>query len=190
MARPKGEPVILPDQWRDIPGYEGLYQVNDDGQVRSIRRGKPKIMKPRFIKENNAMMVWIDNTKGKRGPIQISRLVMDTFIGPLPAGMCRWHKNGDVMDNRLCNLTYVSFKEVGKRTAGRHRRRAVAKVNFNGRVIETYKSVTEASKANFLSDGSIINRCKHKIRDSLDGQGYTFMYLDDLFALKGDSMEW
>ena len=34
------------ENWKDIPGYEGRYQISDLGRVKSIRPGwKPRIMK-------------------------------------------------------------------------------------------------------------------------------------------------
>lgn len=32
------EEMIQPEQWKDVPGYEGYYQVSDKGRVRSLDR--------------------------------------------------------------------------------------------------------------------------------------------------------
>lgn len=39
--------VVSSEEWRDIPGYEGLYQVSNLGRVKSLYRYK-KQLKPKF----------------------------------------------------------------------------------------------------------------------------------------------
>lgn len=191
MGRPRKEPPVNEvNIWKDIPGYENMYQANDDGQIRSIRRGRPKIMRPRFDKKINAMMVYVDNGKGKKGPIQVSKLIMDAFVGEMPKGMCRIHKNGDILDNRPCNLKYDTFSAAGRKVGGTAKRRPVAKVKFTGEIIKVYRSITDAARESGMSSTSVRKRCQHKIYNNLDNKGCTYMYMDSLFELKGDGMEW
>lgn len=93
-------------EWRDIPGYEGLYQVSNDGQVMSSRY--------------NRLIGWFYNNGYRRTTLskhnvvkhyRVHNLVMLAFVGSPPDGMCVNHKNGDKEDNRLENLEYVTFSE-------------------------------------------------------------------------------
>lgn len=94
--------------WKDIPGYEGLYQVSDWGRVKSLnygRTGKERIMKPILKKE------YYNVSLPKRKYYRIHRLVVTTFIGPIPPGMVVNHINEDKLDNRLSNLEIVTPAE-------------------------------------------------------------------------------
>lgn len=104
------------EEWRDIAGYEGKYQVSTLGQVRSLTRvvshrngSCPKY--GRLLKQS-------PNTKGYLlvGPTvnrvqrtrPVHRLVAETFI-PRPEGASEVnHKNGVKTDNRVENLEWVS----------------------------------------------------------------------------------
>lgn len=66
------------EQWRDIEGYEGVYQVSDLGRVRSLKFGKTRVLK---AYENRygywKVFLWKD---GKRQNIYVHRLVAQAFI--------------------------------------------------------------------------------------------------------------
>lgn len=99
-------------EWRDIPGFEGEYQVSDDGQVRSldrviIRRNgmrqtlKGKLLKP-GLNTHGRLRVQLDRPKN----YQVHRLVMLAFVGECPEGMEVCHNDGNPLNNRLDNLRY------------------------------------------------------------------------------------
>ena len=88
---------------KDIPGYEGLYEADKEGKIYSIARRGTKGGEPSYwISESGYLHAILSNvnTKYKR----VSRLILETFVGPCPKGMeCR-HLNGKKLDNRLINL--------------------------------------------------------------------------------------
>lgn len=103
----------VPDRWLPVVGYEGLYEVSDQGQVWSVARvysrqgqrdafHKPKMMKIRFIKGYGTVPLTHPGefSKGKR----VHRLVLEAFVGPCPPGMWGLHGPGGSTDNRLENL--------------------------------------------------------------------------------------
>lgn len=106
----------MPEVWKDVPGYEGLYQVSDLGRVKSLSRAKvsdeghrvvqkvKKILKP-APRKGGYLMVPL-----RRGGIQryyfIHRLVLTSFLGPCPVGMQCCHGDGDPANNRLGNLRW------------------------------------------------------------------------------------
>lgn len=98
--------------WKDIPGYEGLYQVSNTGLVRTLRatHGRPVnyVMSP----GNNRGYLAIGLTlNGIDKRFSIHRLVMLAFVGDRPDGMVTNHKNGIRDDNRLENLEYVTHRQ-------------------------------------------------------------------------------
>ena len=66
------------EQWRDIDGYEGMYQVSDLGRVRSKHSGEWKVLKPNKTK-NGYLTVVLHNDK-KQKKFYVHRLVADAFI--------------------------------------------------------------------------------------------------------------
>jgi hypothetical protein len=98
------------EEWCDIPGYEGRYQVSDQGRVKSLCRPKrfELILKPclKPPRRPGAMFYYYVNlTKyaGKAKRFDIHRLVAIAFLNVRP-GQLIDHINGDGLDNRLSNL--------------------------------------------------------------------------------------
>ena len=100
------------EEWRDIPGYEGLYQVSNLGNVLSIRlkaRNGIGILAP-LVPPNGYQQVSLSGGNGKR-QATIHRLVAAVFIGECPPGLVVNHHNGIKTDNRSVNLEYCTQKE-------------------------------------------------------------------------------
>ena len=103
--------------WKDILGYEGLYQASTMGRIRSmdrkvirsdgqIRNFKSKIIKPvKKIKNNETLFVSLSKNNRLK-TYTVHKLVMLAFKGERPEGCQICHGNGDVTDNRLDNLRY------------------------------------------------------------------------------------
>lgn len=105
------------EQWRDVPGWEGIYEVSDHGRVRSLDRQKEyrdgriysypgRILKLRVNQKGYLRAGLYDGSKAKDW--YIHRLVMRAFVGPCPEGMQVCHDDGDKTNNRLDNLRYGS----------------------------------------------------------------------------------
>lgn len=109
-------------EWRPVIGYEGLYEVSSDGQVRSIthevdvsRQGK----KIRQVRRGN-LRAQATNRKGykslllyKNGKARsfvVHRLVLEAFVGP-GLGLQACHNNGIPDDNRVENLRWGSTSD-------------------------------------------------------------------------------
>lgn len=101
------------EQWRDIPGTNGSYEVSDFGRVRrKIAMGRWKaggFLSPRYHRQGYIEIKF--NLNGASKQILAHRLVMMAFVGNPPAGMETNHINGIKDDNRLKNLEYVTPKE-------------------------------------------------------------------------------
>ena len=93
--------------WKDIKGYETLYQVSNLGRVKSCV--KERILKPR-LKSHGYLMVTLYKNKSKK-EFLIHRLVIETFLGPIPKGMVVNHRSEEKTDNRLENLECITQKE-------------------------------------------------------------------------------
>lgn len=99
---------MLEEIWKDIPSYEGYYQVSSLGRIRSIGRIK-KIL--RFIVEKKGYLAVSLCVSYQRKIFTVHRIVANVFI-PNPLGLSDVnHKNGNKKDNSLNNLEWLSHKD-------------------------------------------------------------------------------
>lgn len=181
--------------WKDIPGWEGFYQVSDDGQIRSLDRT--------IIRNKVGMRIrgkLLSTSSDSRGYLSVGlyrsnrcynylvhRLVLLTF-DPVPNSdnlQCN-HKNGDKQDNRLCNLEWATPKQNQQHAIAFKLRKGMSLAQMEHmtlasskarsmkvRCIDTgtiYSSVAEASK-----DLGISTSCIYEsIRDGKVHNRYRF----------------
>lgn len=96
--------------WKDIPNYEGMYQVSNLGRVKSLnykRTGKERVLKEKLNKKGYFNVNLYKD--GKQKNHKIHRLVMLAFIGDSDLHVN--HKNGIKTDNQLENLEYCTHYE-------------------------------------------------------------------------------
>jgi hypothetical protein len=108
-----------PEIWKAVPGFEGFYDVSDQGRVRSYwrqsSRGKGKGVK--YILDSNPQKILriIFNRKYPTvalstgynlRPFRVNRLVLFAFIGPCPPGMESCHNDGIPTNCFLTNLRW------------------------------------------------------------------------------------
>lgn len=93
----------MSDEYRPIPGYEGLYSITREGRVWSYRTNKE--LKPQ-LHNGGYMIIFLTRPDEKGCWLGIGPLVLTTFIGPQPLDQeCR-HLNGIPTDNNLDNLKW------------------------------------------------------------------------------------
>lgn len=96
--------------WKDIKGYEGIYQVSNYGNVKSLKFNKERILK--HYKDKNYFLVRLYKDK-KVMTIPIHHLVWDHFGDGKRDGyiLVVDHINNDPLDNRIENLQVISNRE-------------------------------------------------------------------------------
>ena len=128
MARYKynlSEKELETEEWRMIPGYDGLYSVSNLGRVK--RELAANNYPPGHIL--NAVLASVYPSlslrlKGRRRMMGVHQLVMLAFVGSCPKGFQINHKDCDKLNPRLSNLEYVTQKQNAEHAVlmGRYRR--------------------------------------------------------------------
>ena len=108
------------EQWAAIKGWEGLYEVSNHGQVRSLPRYRTKGRILRHGTTHNGYLTVTFSANGRREARTLHRVVAEAFIGPKPDGMHTCHIDGDKLNNAATNLRYATpaENEADKRKHG------------------------------------------------------------------------
>lgn len=147
------------EEWRDIRGYEGLYQISHRGVVRSLVSNR--LMKPY---QNNNGYLKVDLYKsGKREHRYIHRLVAEAYIQNVGNKNEINHKDEDKTNNCVENLEYcdrtynMNYGTVRQRSAEK-----IRKAVFCTELNRLFKSISEASRETGICLQSISLCCLGK----------------------------
>jgi len=161
--------------WKDIKGYEGLYQISNTGKVKSLERYvnskstgklfiKEKIRKTTTTTAGYEYTVLANN--GKNKTLLIHRLVAEAFI-PNPSNLkCVNHidenkSNNNVENLEWCDYSYNNtYKDIHLRRQQTNNIRKIIQYDLDMREIKRWNSIIEASNYYNTSSSNIINCCK------------------------------
>jgi hypothetical protein len=101
--------------WRDIPQYEGLYQISNFGYIVSLIREKKK---PKALRlGSGGYLMTTLHKNGKRKTFTVHKLMAITFLNHIPNGntMVVNHKDFNKKNNSIENLEIVTNRENSNR---------------------------------------------------------------------------
>jgi len=100
------------EAWRDVIGYEGLYQISNLGRVKSqTRRDMPnRVIAGKILRQYDERPSVVLYKGGVATNKRVHRLILEAFIGPAPYGMEGCHYDGDRGNNQLKNLRWDTRK--------------------------------------------------------------------------------
>lgn len=157
----------MTEEWRDIPGFEGLYQASTEGRIRSVERWieradgyrnhiMPRIMKVQKNSNNDYLLVNLHKDK-KLNKCLVHRLIALTFI-PNPNNLPQVnHKDENPQNAKASNLEWCDCDYNVRYGTARQRHsehiknrpdmsKPVEQYSKDGVYITTYPSSVEAER--------------------------------------------
>lgn len=181
--------------WKDIEGYEGLYQVSNLGRVRSLdmvlpcnskgvmsTRVRHGVIRRQHIGHTGYHYVLLLHGK-RRKNFRVHRLVAAAFV-PNPLNLPEVnHKDEDKNNNRADNLEWCTSKynhnygSTIERAADKIRR-PVYQMSMRGVIIQEFASVTDAANATGIARNQI-SRCCLGRKSFNSAGGFKWKYADE-----------
>lgn len=151
--------------WKDVPGYEGLYQVSNLGRIKSFQHEKSIILKQ--VLNNRGYLICSLSKKNKIMTTGVHKIVALAFLRKPKDKEQVNHKNMDKCDNRLINLEYVTqsenraHAEANRIIQGRAKQK-VYQYNLNKILICIYDSIAEARTKNDIAKTTLLDCLNRK----------------------------
>lgn len=189
------------EQWKDIKGWVGYYQVSDLGRVRSIdrvvihkNRGHKQFKRGKLLKSVKTKKGYlsVDLVKqGLRKSVVVHRLVALTFIDNKHKKPQVNHKDGNKLNNHLSNLEWVTNKEniqhafklglkespmKGKYGKDHNRSVSIIQKSKQGEFIKEFASISDAYRETHINLGNIQSACCGRVKTA---GGYKWEYKEN-----------
>lgn len=149
--------------WKDVVGYENVYEVSDKGDIRRLFKGtkgtKNRILKGQISKFGYHRVQL--TVEGKIKYLSAHRIVAEAFIPNLKNKKQVNHKDGNKLNNCIENLEWVTPSEntnhaiktglskpnteIARLSAIKARKRKVTSFDILGNQVKEYNSVNDAA---------------------------------------------
>lgn len=166
--------------WLEVKGYEGFYEVSNDGLIKSLSRAR---ISNKGVEQHNNNGEKILNTPIKGGYVRVHltkdgkskekrvhRLVAEAFLPEREKIQNEVnHIDGNKTNNNFHNLEWCSSKEnsvhafksgLGNRKANDTTSRKINKMSLEGEFIESYESIKQAMRDNDIKSKGIYKCCQ------------------------------
>ena len=191
------------EEWRDIEGYEGLYQVSNEGRIKSLPKSwrcgcaTTRVKSESFLKP-------LDNTKhlqvrlyknGKHSSYQIHRLVAEAFI-PNPNNYdVVHHIDHNSKNNKVENLMWIknenhnALHAIDRANAIKNKlSKQIYQYTLDGILVNVWKNAYEAAKQLgytpsricICCNGGLFDKRVNKWVDITQYKGFIWRYAEEI----------
>lgn len=173
----------MEEVWKDIKGYEGLYQVSNLGRIKSLRvwagnkftkkyKKREKILKQGLQKNGYCFILLYKGKKPKT--FRVHRLVAQAFIENPNMYSEVNHKNKNKQNNNVDNLEWCT-RNYNMIYGGIDKKKLKKVLQFNkdGVFIKEWDSIINVCKILDINHSSIVNNCRGRRHSA---GGYIWRY--------------
>lgn len=178
----------MKEKWRDVVGYEGIYEVSNKGRVRThknkttyTKKHGVRHWKQRYLKDKTPngrdvrVSLWKD---GKHKVFLVHRLVAFAFMPVVKGKECINHIDGNPKNNNVENLEWCNHLENNRHafeTGLMHTNMAVKLINHLGIEYE-FISMSRASQFLGRNNGYISTKLKRNRKELTDIHGNKYKF--------------
>ncbi len=182
----------MEEEWKDISGYEGLYQVSNLGNVKSLnfgRLGRPQNLKIGEHHTGYRIVVLAKNKVRKTKLVHV--LVASAFIPNPENKPCVNHIDGNKSNNFIGNLEWVTRSENtqhairtglradsnmwGKTGKLNHLSKSVNQITKDGHLVKTWPCISDAARGLSCEPCTIVNCLQGRLKSC---KGYIWEYAE------------
>lgn len=179
--------------WKEVVGYEGIYEVSNMGRVKVLEKNIVSNLKhntgyykkyEKILKQrkdiNGYNKVGLTKDMKQKGML-IHRIVSIAFLSnPLNKRTVN-HKNGIKTDNRVENLEWATYKENiqhyhDNNKINYYNQKKVHMYDINNNYIKTFNTIMEAEKETGVNHSGIVSVCSEKYPNRKTAGGYKWKY--------------
>lgn len=176
------------EEWKDIIGYEGLYQVSNFGKVKMLGRiknlwhGGKTFLNPKIVSQNivcGYKKVKLRDKNGKTKMVSVHRLVAQAFIENPHNHPQVNHKdenkhNNNVENLEWCTAKYNSNYGTGIKKCSEAKFKRIAQISLEGNIVKEWNSMKEIVKTLGFSYPSLSQACNGITKTS---NGYIWKFI-------------
>lgn len=185
----------MEEVWKDIFGYEGVYQVSNWGRIKALfkidalgRIKSEKILKPKGTGVNTAYRGIGLYKNGECKQYLVHRLVASAFLPQIEGKDIVNHKDSNPSNNFISNLEWCNQSEnvlqavkngnhkppqKGKFGSNHNTAKPIVQMDLQGNEIQTFGSVVEAKRALNIKSNDLSSACSGKRKTY---HGFTWKY--------------
>lgn len=183
---------MINESWKDIPGYEGIYQASNLGRIKVLSRiiyvtrsgyrtGSYSYVAPEKIMSLSIRTNYLGVTLTKDGcnrNYTVHRLIAKTFLEDYNDKLEINHKDENKLNNcvsnlEMCTRAYNKNYGTGNVRSAKHRSKSVQQLDKSGNIIREWSSINEAYRQTGTSLKDIWRCCNN---EKATAKGYKWRY--------------